>query len=79
MTVTDERRTALDIEREETLVERYARMAHTFERRPVDHVLRALDVGIAAVALLVLNTLRDDLQTLYNSAGEKINDASDGS
>jgi lipopolysaccharide/colanic/teichoic acid biosynthesis glycosyltransferase len=38
----------------ETLVERYARMAHTFERRPVDRVLRVLDVLIAGTALVVL-------------------------
>ena len=38
----------------ETLVERYARMAHTFERRPVDVILRALDVAIAGTALVVL-------------------------
>jgi lipopolysaccharide/colanic/teichoic acid biosynthesis glycosyltransferase len=38
----------------ESLVERYARMAHTFERRPVDAVLRGLDVAIAGFALLVL-------------------------
>jgi lipopolysaccharide/colanic/teichoic acid biosynthesis glycosyltransferase len=41
--------------RAETLVERYARMAHTFERRRVDTVLRALDVAIAGVVLVVLS------------------------
>src|SRR5690349_12536361 len=58
MTVTDELLTTTTTtghHGEETLVERYARMAHTFERRPVDHLLRALDVTIAAVALLVLS------------------------
>jgi len=35
------------------LVRRYAHMAHTFERRPVDPVLRALDALLAGVALLV--------------------------
>ena len=54
MTVTDDARTDVELERQETLVERYARMAHTFERRPVDHVLRALDVVIAGTALVVL-------------------------
>ena len=36
-----------------TLHERYARMAHTFERRPVDRVLRALDLVLAGAALIV--------------------------
>jgi lipopolysaccharide/colanic/teichoic acid biosynthesis glycosyltransferase len=40
---------------EETLVERYARMAHTFERRGVDRLLRWLDVAIAGTALVVLS------------------------
>ncbi|MFL5863877.1 MAG: sugar transferase [Solirubrobacteraceae bacterium] len=31
----------------ESLVERYASMAHAFEPRPVDHVLRLLDIVIA--------------------------------
>ena len=35
------------------LVERYARMAHTFERRRVDQVLRGLDLGLSGLALLV--------------------------
>jgi lipopolysaccharide/colanic/teichoic acid biosynthesis glycosyltransferase len=35
------------------LVERYAKMAHTFERRPVDPALRALDVTLAGVALVL--------------------------
>jgi lipopolysaccharide/colanic/teichoic acid biosynthesis glycosyltransferase len=37
----------------ETLVERYARMSHTFERRPVDRALRALDIVLAAAGLVV--------------------------
>ena len=37
-----------------TLVERYQAMAHSFEPRPVDLVLRGLDIAIAAVALVVL-------------------------
>jgi lipopolysaccharide/colanic/teichoic acid biosynthesis glycosyltransferase len=40
--------------REESLVERYARMAHAYEPRPVDGVLRALDVALAGAALVVL-------------------------
>ena len=41
----------------ESLVEHYQRMAHTFEPRAVDVVLRALDVAIAGSALLVLSPL----------------------
>jgi lipopolysaccharide/colanic/teichoic acid biosynthesis glycosyltransferase len=41
----------------ETLVERYARMAHTFERRPVDRVLPVLDRVLAAVGLVVTSPL----------------------
>jgi lipopolysaccharide/colanic/teichoic acid biosynthesis glycosyltransferase len=39
------------------LVERYAHMAHTFERQPVDLALRALDVVIAGLLLLVTSPL----------------------
>jgi lipopolysaccharide/colanic/teichoic acid biosynthesis glycosyltransferase len=38
------------VQQHETLVERYAAMAHAFQPRPVDHVLRLLDVMIAGVA-----------------------------
>ncbi len=38
-----------------TLVERYQRMAHAFEPRPVDLLLRVVDVTIAAVASVVLS------------------------
>ncbi|MEA2386784.1 MAG: hypothetical protein QOJ22_958 [Thermoleophilaceae bacterium] len=41
----------------ETLVERYARMAHTFERRPVDRLLRGADVLVATLALVVLSPI----------------------
>ena len=41
----------------ETLVERYARMAHTFEPRPVDRVLRVLDRVLAAVGLVITSPL----------------------
>jgi len=37
-----------------SLHDRYEEMAHLWERRPVDHVLRALDVVIAGGALLAL-------------------------
>ena len=39
---------------EDTLVERYRAMAHAFEPRAVDRVLHALDVVLAAAALIVL-------------------------
>jgi lipopolysaccharide/colanic/teichoic acid biosynthesis glycosyltransferase len=41
----------------ETLVERYSQMAHTFERRGVDRMLRAADAVIAGAALIVLSPL----------------------
>ncbi|TMK40615.1 MAG: sugar transferase [Actinobacteria bacterium] len=44
-------------EAEPSLVERYERMAHTFERRPVDTVLRALDLVLAGAALAMLGPL----------------------
>lgn len=36
-----------------SLVERYAAMAHAFEPRAVDHVLRAMDLAIAGLAAIV--------------------------
>jgi lipopolysaccharide/colanic/teichoic acid biosynthesis glycosyltransferase len=39
---------------EASLVARYARMAHDFEPRPVDQVLRALDVLLASAGMVVL-------------------------
>jgi lipopolysaccharide/colanic/teichoic acid biosynthesis glycosyltransferase len=39
----------------DAIVRTYARMAHEFERRPVDGALRTLDVAIAATALLALS------------------------
>ena len=41
----------------EPLVERYARMSKTFEPKAVDGVLRALDVALAAVALVICSPL----------------------
>jgi lipopolysaccharide/colanic/teichoic acid biosynthesis glycosyltransferase len=41
----------------ETLVERYARMAHTFQPRPVDRVLRVLDRVLAAAGLVLTSPL----------------------
>jgi lipopolysaccharide/colanic/teichoic acid biosynthesis glycosyltransferase len=37
----------------DSLVEQYAAMAHAFEPRPVDHVLRALDIVIAGSAAVL--------------------------
>jgi lipopolysaccharide/colanic/teichoic acid biosynthesis glycosyltransferase len=37
----------------QSLVEQYAAMAHAFEPRPVDHVLRALDVVIGGAAAVM--------------------------
>ena len=37
-----------------SLVEQYSAIAHEFRPRPVDHVLRALDVALAATMLVVL-------------------------
>ena len=48
------RRTA-ELERTESLAERYARMAHTgFEPRTSDLVLRGVDVAVAGLALVVM-------------------------
>jgi lipopolysaccharide/colanic/teichoic acid biosynthesis glycosyltransferase len=41
------------LERHDALVEQYATMAHAFEPRPVDHVLRLLDIAIAGAAMLI--------------------------
>jgi lipopolysaccharide/colanic/teichoic acid biosynthesis glycosyltransferase len=41
----------------ETLVDRYARMAHTFEPRAVDRVLRGFDVVLAAAGLVLTSPL----------------------
>ena len=41
----------------ETLVDRYARMAHTFQPRPVDRVLRVVDIVLASVGLVVSSPL----------------------
>lgn len=37
----------------DTLVQQYAAMAHVFEPRPVDHILRALDVVLASLVLVL--------------------------
>ena len=41
------------LEHHDSLVEQYAAMAHVFQPRPVDHVLRFLDLLIAGVAAAV--------------------------
>jgi lipopolysaccharide/colanic/teichoic acid biosynthesis glycosyltransferase len=45
------------LEHHNSLVEQYASMAHVFQPRPVDHVLRCLDVVIAGAALVVASPL----------------------
>jgi len=42
-----------DAAREQTLVERYRRMAHEFQPGPVDRALRALDVVLAGAVLVI--------------------------
>jgi lipopolysaccharide/colanic/teichoic acid biosynthesis glycosyltransferase len=41
------------LDHHEALVEQYAAMAHAFQPRPVDHLLRLLDVVIAGAALVL--------------------------
>jgi lipopolysaccharide/colanic/teichoic acid biosynthesis glycosyltransferase len=41
----------------ESLAEQYARIAHAYEGRPIDTILRGLDVLIAAVSLAVLSPI----------------------
>ncbi len=41
----------------ESLAEQYRRIAHADEGRPIDFVLRSLDLGIAGVALIVLSPI----------------------
>ncbi len=42
---------------DESLAERYARIAHAYEGRPIDAVLRAMDIVIAGTALALLSPL----------------------
>jgi lipopolysaccharide/colanic/teichoic acid biosynthesis glycosyltransferase len=41
----------------ETLAERYARIAHAYEGRPIDLVLRSMDIAIAGSVLILLSPL----------------------
>ena len=52
-----DRDTTVPAPRGETLAEQYARMAHAYEGRPIDVVLRGLDLVIAGGILLVLSPL----------------------
>jgi lipopolysaccharide/colanic/teichoic acid biosynthesis glycosyltransferase len=45
------------LEHHNSLVEQYASMSHVFQPRPMDHVLRFLDVVIAGAALIVTSPL----------------------
>jgi lipopolysaccharide/colanic/teichoic acid biosynthesis glycosyltransferase len=55
-TAGEARRTA-ELEASQSLARRYAVLAHTFEPRPVDAVLRGFDVVISGLILLVLSPL----------------------
>jgi lipopolysaccharide/colanic/teichoic acid biosynthesis glycosyltransferase len=41
----------------ESLADRYARIAHAYQGRPIDFVLRSLDLAIAGLALVVLSPI----------------------
>jgi lipopolysaccharide/colanic/teichoic acid biosynthesis glycosyltransferase len=41
------------LEHHDSLVEQYAVMAHAFQPRPVDHILRMLDIAIGAIAAVL--------------------------
>lgn len=41
----------------QSLAERYAQMAHAYEGRSIDFVLRAMDIGISGTVLLLLSPL----------------------
>ena len=41
----------------ESLAEQYARIAHAYQGRPIDFVLRSLDLAIAGLALVVLSPI----------------------
>jgi lipopolysaccharide/colanic/teichoic acid biosynthesis glycosyltransferase len=45
------------LEHHDALVEQYAAMAHVFQPRPVDHLLRLLDIVIAAFAVALASPL----------------------
>src|SRR5579884_2847395 len=45
------------LEHHDSLVEQYAAMSHVFQPRPVDHILRFLDVVIAGAALILASPL----------------------
>ena len=45
------------LEHHDSLVERYAEMSHAFQPRPVDHVLRLLDMALAGSALFITSPL----------------------
>jgi lipopolysaccharide/colanic/teichoic acid biosynthesis glycosyltransferase len=57
VTITPARPAAVAAEAEEPLVQRYGRMAHEFAYRPVDHELRALDILISGVLLVLTSPL----------------------
>jgi lipopolysaccharide/colanic/teichoic acid biosynthesis glycosyltransferase len=55
-TAGEARRTA-ELEASQSLAQRYGELAHTFEPRPVDAVLRGFDIVISGLILVVLSPL----------------------
>lgn len=55
--LAEERDTSRQEAREPTLVERYAQMAHEYAPRAIDRILRAIDVTLALITLVVTSPL----------------------
>jgi lipopolysaccharide/colanic/teichoic acid biosynthesis glycosyltransferase len=55
-TAADRARTT-ELESSQSIAERYSALAHTFEPRPVDTVLRGFDIAISGVLLLIFSPL----------------------
>jgi lipopolysaccharide/colanic/teichoic acid biosynthesis glycosyltransferase len=53
----DERQRTTELEITQSLAERYAELAHTFAPRPIDTVLRALDILLAGTILIVFSPI----------------------
>ena len=57
---------------ERTLIERYAEAAHAFQPRPVDRVLRALDVALAGAALMAAAPVLAVCAVLVRLSGSRV-------
>ena len=57
---------------ERTLIERYAEVAHAFQPRPVDRVLRALDVVLAGAALMAAAPVLAACAVLVRFSGSRV-------